>query len=131
MLEISYILDLHHSLPCAAFAVPGSGENPCQAFLNKVFQMMLRWISLEPPKMVEARQSPMLVMREMQAYSVGITEEVDRTVAQMRKGLRVAPTRSAGAAPSPTASAPSSLTGLKSPPKPIKVSSKATSRGRK
>lgn len=77
-------------------------------------------------KMVEARQSPMLVMREMQAYSVGITQEVDKTVAQMRKGLRAAPTRSAGSAPSPAASAPSSHTGLKSPPKHPKTSPKAT-----
>ena len=84
-------------------------------------------------KMVEARQSPMLVMREMQAYSVGITEEVDKTVAAMRKGLREAPTRSAGASSSPSAaaSAPSSHTGLKSPPKSPKPSPKATRRGAK
>jgi len=83
-------------------------------------------------KMVEARQSPMLVMREMQAYSLGITEEVDRTVSEMRKGLKGAATRSAVAPSSPGASsAPSSLTGLKSPPKPPKVSPKTTSRGRK
>jgi hypothetical protein len=83
-------------------------------------------------KMVEARQSPALVMREMQAYSLGITQEVDRTVAEMRKVLKAVPTRSAGAARSAAAaSAPSSLTGLKSPIKPSKPSSKATFRGGK
>jgi hypothetical protein len=83
-------------------------------------------------KVVEARQSPMLVMREMQAYSVGLTEEVDKTIHKMRQEQRRVPPRSGGPASAPAAAvAPSSHTGLKSPRKTPKPSPKATSRGAK
>jgi len=83
-------------------------------------------------KMVEARQSPMIVMREMQAYSKGLTEEVDKTVAQMRQGLRRVPPRSGGPAVAPAPpKAPSSHTGLKSPNKTHNTGSKSSSKAAK
>lgn len=71
-------------------------------------------------KMAEARNAPMTVMREMQAMAVGLQDEVDKTMAGMRsEKLRPKAEGAvlASAAASPGRSrAPSSHTGLKSPP---------------
>lgn len=64
-------------------------------------------------KMVEARRAPGRVMREMQAASRGLVEEIDRAASDLRHargGLRPDGGTAAG-----RSSAPSSNTGLKSP----------------
>jgi hypothetical protein len=71
--------------------------------------------------MDDARKTPMTVMREFQAMSIGLRDEVEKTMQAMRAGnLKSAP----AAQPLPATSgvqvrskAPSSLTGLKSPNK--------------
>jgi hypothetical protein len=65
-------------------------------------------------KMEEARRAPKIVMREMQAFSRGLVEEVDSLADVMRK---VPPLgfRSRGA--TKAVPAPSSNTGLNTPPK--------------
>lgn len=72
-------------------------------------------------KMVEARKAPMVVMREMQAMSVGLAAEVEKTMTAMRAGKlkpKAESAASASASVRPVRSkAPSSLTGLKSPQK--------------
>jgi hypothetical protein len=70
-------------------------------------------------KMVEARKAPMVVMREMQALSKGLSVEVEKTMQEMRQanrqGQRSAPGGSRAA--SISSDAPSSNTGLNSPRK--------------
>ena len=86
-------------------------------------------------KMVQARSAPMVVMREFQAMSVGLAEEVDRTMTQMRAEKR--PPKAESAAPASAGArigrsrAPSSLTGLKSPNIPTKPPLKASRKGAK
>lgn len=69
-------------------------------------------------KMDEARKSPMTVMREFQAMSIGLQEEVEKTMTTMRSG-KLKPKAESVASASASAlhvrsKAPSSLTGLKS-----------------
>lgn len=86
-------------------------------------------------KMVQARSAPMVVMREMQAMSVGLQEEVDKTLQMMRSEKRPTKAESAASASSGARSgrsaAPSSLTGLKSPKIPTKPPLKASRKGAK
>ena len=98
-----------------------------------VSRMMGEWLAdtadgaqFVAQKMIDARKSPMLVMREMQAYAKGINDEVDKTIDQIRKGA-AGGTRS-GSLATPSAAgkkqAPSSNTGLKSPKPPSKTAKK-------
>jgi hypothetical protein len=70
-------------------------------------------------KMVEARQAPMLVMREMHAMAKGLNDEVEKTMQQIRQANR--PSQRSGTGGSRGVSspsvAPSSNTGLNSPRK--------------
>ena len=86
-------------------------------------------------KMIQARAAPMVVMREMQAMSVGLAEEVESTISHMRAGMKAERAGAAGSASPPSRSAgvraPSSLTGLKSPPIPKIPSLKSSSKAKK
>lgn len=62
-------------------------------------------------KMQDARKAPRIVMREMQALSRGLVEEVDATLAEVRRSGQ----QSAAAARSAHPSPPSSNTGGKVP----------------
>lgn len=63
-------------------------------------------------KMQEARKSPMTVMRELQAMSVGLQEEVVKTMETMRAGKKPVSARSAVSGASLPALPPSSNTGV-------------------
>ena len=74
-------------------------------------------------KMAAARKAPMQVMREMQSMALGLQDSVDASIVELRERAR----KDARSAPPPPAHAtsaralaPSSLTGLKSPPIPTK-----------
>ena len=64
-------------------------------------------------KMVEAKQQPRLVMREMQAMAAGLQEEVANTLDELRK--RGADGRVGGAGAAGRAKPPSSPTGVNTP----------------
>jgi hypothetical protein len=72
-------------------------------------------------KMQQARDSPKLLMREMQAFTAGLVVETESVIDSMRKAQKKsnAGQRDSGARRSAafSAFAPSSNTGLKSPPK--------------
>lgn len=86
-------------------------------------------------KMAEARNSPMTVMREMQAMAVGLQDEVDKTMAGMRSE-KLRPKAEGAVSASAAASsgrlrAPSSHTGLKSPKTSQNTGSKSSLRAAK
>ena len=78
-------------------------------------------------KMQQARRSPMLAMRELQAGALGINDEVALMMASMRSGgFGVGEAQPYTPSSSrPVRKAPSSNTGLKSPLPPSKPSKKA------
>lgn len=83
-------------------------------------------------KMKQARQTPMLAMRELQAGALGINDEVASMMASMRAGgFGVGyPQGATPVSPVPPLKAPSSNTGLKSPPPPSKSKSKSPKKGK-
>lgn len=69
-------------------------------------------------KMEEAKKAPMRVMRELQAMMAGISDEVASDIVKVRKsGSSAAGLVPASASRAFALKAPSSNTGLKSPPK--------------
>lgn len=73
-------------------------------------------------KMEEARRAPQVVMREMQAMASGLQEQIASDIVTMRERLTLReqhPTSASGAGRARAAAkaAPSSNTGLKSPPR--------------
>ena len=67
-------------------------------------------------KMEDARKAPRVVMREMQALSRGIVDEVDEIARQVRGGLQVPDAQRQAPAGRRASSPPSSNTGGKVPP---------------
>lgn len=95
-----------------------------------VSRMMGEWLAdtadgaqFVAQKMIEARQSPTVLMREMQAFAKGMNDEVDKTIEHMRKGVAGGLRSGSPAALSASVKrkAPSSNTGLKSPKPPSKT----------